>query len=254
MKSVNLSVRLLLALGIVMAFVITPAFFGATQSANADGLIVIIDPHHHHPIPRPPIHPPHHHPRPRPIPPRVYRFAPMQVVFHHVTITIKDQVAITEVDQEFYNPNNARLEGHYIFPLPKGAAIDKFSMDINGKQQQAELLDADKARKIYTDIVRKMKDSDGHYIWQPGLQAGQPAMILGYPTTEAEDMPDVAANAFPIAFGDFGEGYVVVERQGIRTLRDPFSAKPFVQFYTTKRVGGDVTNFDAIKLFKIAAS
>jgi HK97 family phage major capsid protein len=103
-------------------------------------------------------------------------------------------------------------------------------------------------------IVRKMKDSNGHYIWQPGLQAGQPAMILGYPTTEAEDMSDVAANAFPIAFGDFREGYTIVERQGIRVLRDPFSAKPFVQFYTTKRVGGDVTNFDAIKLFKIAAS
>jgi len=102
--------------------------------------------------------------------------------------------------------------------------------------------------------VRKMQDSNGHYIWQPGLQQGQPQMLLGFPITEAEDMPNVAADAFAMAFGDYREGYVIVERQGIRVLRDPFSAKPFVQFYTTKRVGGDVVNFDAIKLFKIAAS
>ncbi len=102
--------------------------------------------------------------------------------------------------------------------------------------------------------VRKMKDSDGQYFWAPGLQAGQPSMILGFPITEAEDLPNVAANAFPMAFGDFREGYTIVERQGIRVLRDPFSAKPFVQFYTTKRVGGDVVNFDAIKLFKISTS
>ncbi len=101
--------------------------------------------------------------------------------------------------------------------------------------------------------VRKMKDSNGAYIWQMGnIQAGQPATLFGFPITEAEDMDDVGANNYPMAFGDFREGYVVVDRQGIRTLRDPFSAKPFVQFYTTKRVGGDVVNYDAIKLLKIS--
>lgn len=135
------------------------ALFAIASTGFADGFIIIPNPPPHPIV----IHPPHHHPPrprpwPRPHPPRVYQFAPMQVTFHHVNVTIKDQVAITEVDQEFYNPNNARLEGHYVFPLPKGAEIDKFSMDINGKQQQAELLDAKKARQIYTDIVRKMKD------------------------------------------------------------------------------------------------
>ena len=84
--------------------------------------------------------------------------------------------------------------------------------------------------------------------------AGQPASLLGYPVTEAEDMPDMAANAFAIAFGDFRRGYLIADRQGIRVLRDPFSAKPYVLFYTTKRVGGGVQNFEAIKLMKFDVS
>jgi HK97 family phage major capsid protein len=71
---------------------------------------------------------------------------------------------------------------------------------------------------------------------------------------EAEDMPDIAVGSYAIAFGDFQRGYVVVDRIGIRVLRDPFSAKPYVLFYTTKRVGGGVQDFDAIKLLKFAAS
>ncbi len=103
--------------------------------------------------------------------------------------------------------------------------------------------------------IRKFKDGQGNYLWTAGnITQQQASLLIGYPITEAEDMPDVAANAYPIAFGNFNEGYMIVDRQGIRTLRDPFSAKPFVQFYTTKRVGGDVVNFDAIKLFKIATS
>jgi HK97 family phage major capsid protein len=78
--------------------------------------------------------------------------------------------------------------------------------------------------------------------------------LLTYPVVEAEDMPDIAANAFAIAFGDFRRGYLIVDRQGVRVLRDPFSAKPYVLFYTTKRVGGGVQDFDAIKLMKFAAS
>ena len=102
--------------------------------------------------------------------------------------------------------------------------------------------------------VRKFKDSTGNYIWQPGTSAGQPATLFGYPVTEVEDMPDIAANSYSIAFGDFARGYLVVDRVGIRVLRGPYSAKPYVLFYTTKRVGGGVQNFEAIKLMKFAAS
>ncbi len=102
--------------------------------------------------------------------------------------------------------------------------------------------------------VRKFKDSTGNYIWQPAMSADQPATLFGYPVTEVEDMPDIAANAYSIAFGDFARGYLVVDRIGIRVLRDPYSAKPYVLFYTTKRVGGGVQNFEAIKLMKFAAS
>lgn len=101
--------------------------------------------------------------------------------------------------------------------------------------------------------VRKFKDGNDNFIWQPGLQAGQPDRLLGYAITEAEDMPDVGAGEFPIAFGNFNRGYQVVDRIGTRVLRDPFTAKPFVLFYTTKRVGGGVKNFEAIKLLKIGA-
>jgi HK97 family phage major capsid protein len=103
-------------------------------------------------------------------------------------------------------------------------------------------------------VIRKFKDSTGNYIWSPGSAAGQPPTLLGYPVAEAEDMPDIASNSYSIAFGDFARGYLVVDRIGIRTLRDPYSAKPYVLFYTTKRVGGGVQNFEAIKLMKFAAS
>ncbi|MBI1339528.1 phage major capsid protein [bacterium] len=101
--------------------------------------------------------------------------------------------------------------------------------------------------------VRKLKDGQGQYIWSPG-GANEPATLLGYPVNEIEDMPDIAANAHAIAFGDFRRGYLIVDRQGARVLRDPYSAKPYVLFYTTKRVGGGVQHFDAIKLMKFAES
>jgi HK97 family phage major capsid protein len=102
--------------------------------------------------------------------------------------------------------------------------------------------------------IRKFKDGDDNYIWQPGVAAGQSASLLGYTVAEAEDMPDIGANSLSIAFGDFARGYLIVDRVGINVLRDPFSAKPYVLFYTTKRVGGGVQNFEAIKLMKFAAS
>lgn len=98
--------------------------------------------------------------------------------------------------------------------------------------------------------IRKLKDADGNYLWQPPAAPGSRAMLMGFPLVEAEDMPNVAADATPIAFGDFGRGYLVVDRAGVRVLRDPYSAKPYVLFYVTKRVGGGVQDFDAIKLLK----
>ena len=102
--------------------------------------------------------------------------------------------------------------------------------------------------------IRKMKDANGNYLWQPPAQAGGQASLMGFPLVEAEDMPDIGAGNFPIAFGDFRRGYLVVDRMGVRVLRDPYSAKPYVLFYVTKRVGGGVQDFDAIKLLKIAAT
>ncbi len=102
--------------------------------------------------------------------------------------------------------------------------------------------------------IRKMKTSDGAFIWQPSLAAGQPATLLGYPVVEAEDMPDIAAGSLSIAFGNFQAGYVISERSETSILRDPFSNKPFVHFYAVKRIGGAVSNSEAIKLMKFAAS
>ncbi|MEP7221673.1 MAG: phage major capsid protein [Novosphingobium sp.] len=101
-------------------------------------------------------------------------------------------------------------------------------------------------------VVRKLKAADGSFLWQPGIMEGQPARLLGYPVVEAEDMPDVAANAFPIAFGNFQNGYLITERASTSILRDPYTNKPFVNFYATKRVGGQVLDSDAIKLLKIS--
>lgn len=102
--------------------------------------------------------------------------------------------------------------------------------------------------------VRKLKDADGRFMWSDGLAAGEPARLLGYPVLIAEDMPDIATASHAIAFGDFNAGYTVAERPDLRVLRDPFSAKPHVLFYATKRVGGDVSDFEAIKLLKFSVS
>ncbi|MCW5682976.1 MAG: phage major capsid protein [Pseudolabrys sp.] len=102
--------------------------------------------------------------------------------------------------------------------------------------------------------IRKFKDTAGGYLWQPPAQASGRATLMTFPVYEAEDMPDIASGSLSIAFGDFRRGYLVVDRQGVRVLRDPYSAKPYVLFYTTKRVGGGVQDFDAIKLMKFSAS
>jgi HK97 family phage major capsid protein len=101
-------------------------------------------------------------------------------------------------------------------------------------------------------VIRKFKTSDGAFLWAPGLVAGQPDSLLGYPVVEAEDMPDIAADSLSIAFGNFKAGYLIAERTETQILRDPFTHKPFVHFYATKRIGGQVSNSEAIKLMKFA--
>lgn len=101
--------------------------------------------------------------------------------------------------------------------------------------------------------MRKLKTAEGAFLWQAGLVEGQPDRLLGYPVVEAEDMPDVGAGMFPIAFGNFKAGYLIAERSATTVLRDPFTNKPFVHFYATKRVGGQVLDSAAIKLLRIEA-
>lgn len=102
-------------------------------------------------------------------------------------------------------------------------------------------------------LIRKIRSKDGQYLWQPSLDAAQPSTLLGYPVHTLDDMPTVDKDSLSIAFGNFKEGYTIVDRQGLRILRDPYTAKPYVKFYTTKRVGGDVTNFEALKLIQFSA-
>src|SRR5882672_12643352 len=130
-------------------------FIGTALPGFSAGLIII----HDADFWRPPYwpHPPPMIPTPRPIPlPPVY--APVELNYTKVETRIKDQIAVTSVDQEFYNPNPRQLEGTFLFPVPKGAHIDKFTMNIDGKPVEAELLAADKARGIYEDIVRRQRD------------------------------------------------------------------------------------------------
>jgi len=108
-------------------------------------------------------------------------------------------------------------------------------------------------RSIITDI-RKFKDGQNNYLWQPSFVAGQPETIMGYPVARMEDIPVKAADSYSLAFGNLKEAYQIVDRTGIRVLRDPYTAKPYVKFYTTKRVGGGIVNFEAIKLLKFGTS
>ncbi len=109
--------------------------------------------------------------------------------------------------------------------------------------------------RVTTGGVRLLKNSDGDYIWQPALAAGQPSTLLGHPVATFDDMADfTTTGALAIAFGDLAQAYQIVDRMGVRVLRDPFSAKPYVMFYSTKRVGGDVVNFEALKILKFATA
>ncbi len=101
--------------------------------------------------------------------------------------------------------------------------------------------------------IRKLKDGDGNYLWQRGYTKGQPDTLLGYDITEVDEMDDIAANTLPIAFGNFKAAYTIIDRVGVRLLRDPYTAKPYVLFYTTKRVGGGLVKPEPIRYYKIDA-
>lgn len=147
-----------------------------------------------------------------------------------------------------YIPSGAN--GAFATSNPQDALVDLVYAIKSGYRSNAHWV----MNRTTQSEIRKFKDADGNYLWQPGLAAGQPATLLNFAITEAEDMPDIASDATALAFGDFRRGYLVVDRLGVRTLRDPYTRKPYVLFYTTKRVGGGVQNFEAIKLMKFAAS
>jgi len=143
---------------------------------------------------------------------------------------------------------NTGVAGAFAASNPSDVLVDLVYALKAGYRQNASFVMNRKTQAA----VRKFKDTHGQYLWQPPASAGTPATLLGFPLVEAEDMPNIANNAVSIAFGDFRRGYLVVDRAGVRILRDPYSAKPYVLFYTTKRVGGGVQDFAAIKGLKFA--
>nr|WMC97941.1 phage major capsid protein [Aminobacter aminovorans] len=110
------------------------------------------------------------------------------------------------------------------------------------------------AKRLTITSIRKFKDGQNNYLWQPSFIAGQPETIMGYPVARMEDMPTIAADSFSLGFGNLKEAYTIVDRQGIRVLRDPYTAKPYVKFYTTWRTGGGIVNYEALKLMKFGTS
>src|SRR5437899_535680 len=141
---------------LLLKVLVLGGLFGLVFSGGAAGFVIVDEAHWWPgPIAPRPLPPPH---LPRPIHPRPHVFSPFEVSELKVNTRINDQVAVTELAEEFYNPNPVRLEGTFVFPIPKGAHLDNFTMEIDGKQVQAELLSAEKARRIYEDIVRKLKD------------------------------------------------------------------------------------------------
>ena len=142
------------------------------------------------------------------------------------------------------------VANYFKTPNPSDNLVDLIYALKAGYRQNANFM---MNRKTQAEI-RKFKDVNGNYLWQPPSGPDRQATLMGYPIAEAEEMPDIAANSLSIALGDFRAGYLIVDRIGTRILRDPYSAKPYVLFYTTKRVGGGIQNFEAIKLLKFAVS
>ncbi len=145
----------------------------------------------------------------------------------------------------------------------KTATSGGFGSNANGTDKLIELVGKLKSgyragaafmmSKATLAAARVLKTSSGDYIWQPSTQAGSPNLLLGYPVVEAEDMPAIGADSLSIAFGNYGNGYMIVDRLGLSVLRDPFSNNPYITFHATRRVGGGVVDFDAIKFLKFSA-
>ncbi len=164
-------------------------------------------------------------------------------------------LSYTAVDDDSWSWGNlgyvaTGVSGDFAAVGPSDTLVDAIYALKAGYRQNASIV---MNRKTQAEL-RKFKDADGNYLWLPPSAAGQNASLMGYPVVEAEDMPDIAADSFSIAVGDFRSGYLVVDRTGVQVLRDPYSAKPYVLFYTTKRVGGGVQNFEAIKLVKFGTA
>ena len=140
--------------------------------------------------------------------------------------------------------------GNFAASAPSDSLIDLVYALKAGYRQNATFV----MNRRTQAAVRKLKMTTGEYLWQPPLTVGARASLMTFPLVEAEDMADIAADSTPIAFGDFARGYLIVDRVGVRVLRDPYSAKPYVLFYTTKRVGGGVQDFDAIKFLKFGTA
>ncbi|MFO0992410.1 MAG: phage major capsid protein [Hyphomicrobiales bacterium] len=140
--------------------------------------------------------------------------------------------------------------GAFAASNPSDKLIDLVYALKSGYRQNAQWV---MNRKVQA-AIRKLKDGDGNYLWQPAATASAKASLMNFAITEAETMPDIAADSYSAAFGDFKQGYLIVDRVGVRILRDPYTAKPYVLFYTLKRVGGGVQNFEAIKLLKFGTA
>ncbi len=199
-----------------------------------------------------------------------------QTLLDDARIDVENWLANKIADKISRMENTAFISGDGI-GKPRGILTYPAGTSNPGQVQQinsgsASALTADGLRSVYyalkspyadnaswllsrssVEAVSKLKDSNGQYLWQPGLQAGEPQTLMGRPIERMEDMPNVASNSLSVAFGDWKQAYTAVDRTGVRILRDPFSAKPFVMFYTTKRTGGDVLNFEAFVLQKTAA-
>jgi HK97 family phage major capsid protein len=175
---------------------------------------------------------------------------------------------------EFVNGAANKIRGFaagYTMAADDGTGVTWGSIGYVGTGASADITSADKihdlvgalkvdylpnakfvTRRTVVTKLRKLKDTTNQYIWQPSLVLGVPETLVGHPLVRAEDMPALAASSKSLAFGDFQQGYQIVDRQGLRVLRDPYTAKPYVKFYTTRRTGGGVVNFEAIKLLHFA--
>lgn len=143
---------------------------------------------------------------------------------------------------------NTGVAGAFAAANPSDILVDLIYAVRSGYRQNGSFV----LNRKTQSVIRKFKDAQGNYLWQPPATADGVATLMGFPVVEAEDMPDIAANSVSVVFGDFRRGYLIVDRTGVRILRDPYSAKPYVLFYTTKRVGGGIQDFAAIKGLKFA--